>query len=351
MDLSFTQKRLLNDYQTRINDKRNTRVSDMARDKLKNWANETKSTPMLKIRMIDAAYPNPSKTVVLNIWNFAEDAVEIRENTFVEVKKATAKDKLGNDILITAIGSSSIREISKKPIELHKQYQSRLIPLAELDLQTFKPAFNELDTIGYVFQVGEVNNSQFQSVFIVDAQKHILCIKFWKGAAHYAYEDVVQEGRFLIICHMDWRPRNNSYSKNIPQAFVNEYTTFTECAKSKERSCALNDLRDDFGKLNVDEYITECRNQLHTDVSGLNSTTTPLRPTNFNSSYRTPNQPSTSKQAAVVEKIIRLNASGYAPRHNYNLGARQSMRKNLKTPLRSPAPAAGNLTPRNENRQ
>lgn len=315
-------------------------VDARAKAKLEEWTNEKKSTSMLKIRLIDSEMPNTSKTAILNIWNVNEDAIDLRENTFVEIQKASAKNMRGRDILITANGLTSIREIHRRLETQHDNFRRTLTLLSEIDPQIFKPQFNEFDTIGYVFEMGEENPGHFQSVFIVDDQHHILCIKFWNGVSHYAYEDVVQIGRFLVVNHLDWRPHCRIRSSNIPQAFASEYTIFTECSKSKEAEIAMKNLRDRFDRLRVDEYIAECRSRLYKDVSiGTENVTTPLRPTNLNRSNLNRSQDighSPGVQIPVEERIARLNVYGNLPApKNIYLGTRHNLRKQFKTPVRN----------------
>lgn len=349
----MTQKQLLHDHQTLINDEKINKINKLASEKLKNWSTVVKTTPVLKIRLIDAKAPTICKMAILNIWNVTEDMVDIRENTFIEVQKAMAKNMSGRDVLITAYGSSSIRALPGHSAEQYASFRRKLTNLNEIDIRTFKPLFNEFDTIGYVLEMSEANPGQFQSVFVIDAHKNFLCIKFWHSVTHYGYDDVVQTGRFLCISHLDWRPQHSTNRNNLPQAFANEYTTFTENPKDKVNSNALESLRQEFRTLCLDDYITECRSELDKDVSNAsNNAITPLRPSNLNVNNlsRTPVDYSPSPSQSVEMRISRLQAYGElaAPSKNIYLGTRQRLRP--KIPKNS-ALAAGNLTPRNRNQE
>lgn len=356
----MTQKQLLQNHQTLMNDKKTDRIHKLAREKLKNWSSVAKTTPKLKVRLIDAQNPTISKMAILDIWNASEDMIDIRENTFVEIRQAMAKGKCGRNILITTYGTSSIRELSDYQTERHANFRRKLTNLHEIDARTFKPLFHEFDTLGYVVEMSEAIPGQFQSIFFIDANKNFLCIKFWHSVKEYGYDDVVQTGRFLYISQLDWRPQHTTNRNNFPQAFANEYTMFTENPKDKEKSNALETLRQEFRTLDLGNYISECRSELDKDVSNISNVsnmdnTTPLRPRNLNLNNvtRTPIDCSCSPSQSVENRISRLRSYGDLPapsKHIY-LGVRQRMRTKIRTTVRDSGSDAGNSTPRNENQE
>lgn len=355
MDLTLTQKRILNDYQERIFDEKMSRVANIAKDRLNAWAKEMKSTPMLKVRLIDVLSPNSSKTAILTIWNASEESVDIHENSVIEIQKVVAKNMFGRHITINANNASSIREMPSRSQLNYDNFMRRLTPLSQIDPQNFKPQFNELDTIGYVFEIGDSVLGQFQSIFIVNGQKKILCLKCWEGITKYAYDDIVQVGKLLIINHLDWRPQYRTVQNtNIPQAFVTEYTIFTECAKSKKHSMELSKIQDELARRNLDDYIAECKQVLIKDST--TNTVTPLKPTNMNMTMmRTTREllPNISPLAVPVEeRISRLNAYGnLPPPKSIYLGTRQNfrIRGRIRTPQRSAVPSSSYSTSRDKD--
>lgn len=357
----MTQKQLLQDHQTLINDKKAARIHKLASEKLKNWSTATKTTPMLKLRLIDAQNPTISKMATLNIWNATEDMIDIHENTFIEIQKAMAKGMCGRDILITAYGTSSIRELSNCPAQQHMNLRRKLTNLHEIDARTFKPLFNEFDTIGYVLEMTEATTGQFQSIFFIDAHKNFLCIKFWHSVKEYGYDDIVQMGRFLCINNLDWRPQHTTNRNNFPQAFAKDYTMFTENPKDKDKVNALERLRQKFQTLNLDNYITECRSELDKDFLNISNVsnmahTTPLRPSNLNLNNltRTPiDCSSPSPSQSVENRISRLRTYGDLPapsKHIY-LGTRQRLGTKFRTPVRNSPSDVGNSIPQNKNQE
>lgn len=354
----MSQRQLLQNHQALMNDKKSARIHQLASEKLKNWSTVAKTTPMLKVRLIDAKNPTISKMVILNIWNATEDMIDIRENTFIEIQKVLAKGMCGRDILITTYGTSSIRELSDYPTEKHMNLRRKLTNLYEIDARTFKPLFNEFDTVGYVLEMSEANPGQFQSIFFIDAHKNFLCIKFWHSVKEYGYDDVVQMGRFLCINHLDWRPQHTTNRNNFTQAFANEFTMFTENPKDKEKSNALERLRQEFRTLDLDNYISECRSELDKDAPNIsnvsNIATTPLRPSNLNLNNvaRTPIECSPSPSQSVENRISRLRSYGdlAVPSKHIYLGTRQRLgTKFKKTPVRKSVSDADNSTSQNEN--
>lgn len=262
-DLTSTQKRILDDFQTKFNDTKQSKIEKIFKEKMDACENKATSTPLQKLRLIDASTPCASKTVILSIWNADDSYSTLRENKFLDIKYVTANGMRGKDVQIVAGNSTQIREIhSLKPLPAHDAFARKLTLIAEIEPAQFKPAFNEFDTIGFVLKVEDPIPKQYQSVFIVDANANIFCIRFWDCIQHYAYEDIVQVNKFLVITQLEWRANNRLNRNNIPQAYANELTTFSESPKSVERASALQTLKDEFDCLNLSEYLELCRQKI-----------------------------------------------------------------------------------------
>lgn len=227
------------------------------------FENKDTSTALQKLRLIDASTPSASKTVILSIWNANDSYSTLRENTFLDIKYVTANGMRAKDVQIVAGNSTQMREIhSLKPLPAHDAFARKLTSIAEIDPAQFKPAFNEFDTLGFVLKVEDPIPKQYQSVFIVDAKANIFCIRFWDCIQQYAYEDIVQVNKFLVITQLEWRAQNRLNRNYIPQAYANELTTFSESPKSVERASALQILKDEFDCLNLSEYLEICRQKI-----------------------------------------------------------------------------------------
>lgn len=351
MDMTATQKRLLNDYQMKFTDTKQNKIAAIVREKLDAIENATTSMPLQKVRLIDANAPCASKTVIMSIWKPNESYTALRENTFLDMRYVTANGMRGKDVQIFAGNLTQLREIQSAASTAHEAFVRRLIPLASIDPQQFKPPFNEFDTIGFVLKVEDPLPNQFQSVFIVDAERNIFCIKFWGSIQNYAYDDIVQVNKFVMINQLDWRPNNRLNRHCIPQAFVTETTTFSESPKSHERSAALNGLRAQFDRFDLSEYAEICCQkiedaQANKENSSMNhssreSTWSKPVDSSLNQSMLNRTTPGLSTGGQILgikEKIDRLRNVGSPPafRSSYLNSTRtpEVARKPFKNPIK-----------------
>lgn len=341
MDLSTTQIKLLEDYQSKRNEEKQNKISAIVHKKLDAMGSTTKSTPLQKVRLIDATSPCASKTVILSIWNAGEAYATLRENTFLDIQNVTANGLRGKDVQLTASNYTVIREVRLSPTASHATFARRLTPLAEIDPQRFQPHFNEFDTIGFVLKVEEVvPNFPFQSVFIVDAFRNILCIKFWNSIQQYAYDDIVQVNKFLVINQLEWRPQNRFNRNGVTQAFVTELTTFSESPKSEERRLALSDFKQKIDQMDLNEFIESCCEKLG-DGTQANKENTSAN-ISLNSSLNqtiinrtgTIASPAVKSPSMLLQRVDRLRNYGTPPpfRSSYRTQTPNGSRKPFKTP-------------------
>lgn len=345
LDLSSDQRRLLEDYQSKRLEEKENKISSIIRDKMGSVMNGTKSRPLKKVRLIDMSDPCATKTAILSIWNADESYDTLCEKTFVDLRYVTASGRRLKDIQLTANSFTKMKQIRMAPSSLLKTFDRKLISLAEIYVPQFQPHFNELDTFGVVVKVEEVvSNYPFQLVYIADAQKNMLCIKFWKNIRYYAYDDIVQVNRFLAISQLDWRPIENAdrISRNsIPHAFVNELSTITENPKPAERSLALASLRDQIDQIDFTGYIEDCCEKIRECTQGNKENSV------SNISSKTLNTSLNQTRAAtspgynssvLMEKITRLQNYGTPPPHRVSYICTKrtpgSVRKPFKVPSR-----------------
>lgn len=271
LDLTSAQKKSLTDYQTKFTEEQRNKIEAMVKKKLDAFddGGPAKSTPLQKIRLIDASQPKAQKTAILSIWNFDDDhndsQIAFRENTLLDIRCVTVNGMRGKDLLLTAGRNKTIlREVrplptSTLPTIVHSAFSRQLTPIAEIDAEQFKPNFNEFDTLGLIVEVENAMSSQhYQSIFVADANKNLLCLKFWNGVRHYAYENIVKVGAIVVICQLDWRPHSRMNFNGLPQAFVSDITTFSENPKSDERIYAMRCLCNELDCIVLKEFIDEC---------------------------------------------------------------------------------------------
>ncbi|XP_055298037.1 uncharacterized protein LOC129566276 [Sitodiplosis mosellana] len=346
MDLSTTQIKLLEDYQTKLSDEKQNKIKAIVHEKLIAMGNPTRSVSLQKLRLIDATSPCATKSAILSIWNAGDAYASLRENTFLDLHNVTANGVRGKDLQLTASNFTSIRPVQLSPLSSHATFARKLTPLAELDPYRFHPHFNEFDTLGFVLKVEDiVPNFPFQSVFIVDAFRNILCIKFWGNIQQHAYDDIVRVNKFLVISQLEWRPHNRFNRTGVTQAFVTELTTFSESPKLAERSLALDDLREKIEQMDMNEFIEGCCNKLGEGVHANkeNSTSNISSNSTLNQSMviRTGAiaSPAIQSPTVIMQKVDRLRHVGSPPpfRSSYlqNGQTPNGSRKPFKTPSRA----------------
>lgn len=338
----------MTDYQTKFYDEKHNKIEAIVKEKLGAFESPVKSTALQKIRLIDVTSPDPLKTAILSIWNVNDSHFSINENSFLDMRNVTANGMRGKDIQLSANSLATLREVNLMSSTVHEAYKRSLIQLNDIDPQCFRPHFNEFDTIGMVLKIDDIIPNQFQCVFIADAMHHILCIKFWGSIAQFAYDDIVQERKFIAINHLEWRTFNRFNQNGIPQAFVTEITTISESPKSLERATALKRLKEQFDQLDLDTYIDECLDKLTQNVQANKENTTlniveKSHESTSNQSLLSRTAPASSgagKQVlGVQQKIDRLRNYGSPPpfRGSYIQNEKHNLtgsRKPFKNPTR-----------------
>lgn len=332
MDLTLTQKRLLENYQSKVNEERMNRIDRIVREKLSE-ATQRKTSSMLKVRIIDATDPKSTKSPILCIWNADVEQCALYENMLVDMRSVIGNGMRGRDIKLISGKFSTFFEIKSRPIDALDEYKRKLTFLAEItNPESFQPFFNEFDTVGYCFEIDESISGQFQSVFIVDAHKNILCLKFWNGVQAYAYDDIVCVGKFLIFSNLDWRPHNCKNANGFVQAYPTEYTICSECPKSDDRKNAFDHLRNEFKAIDLDQYTNAC-----CEIVRNKNANTPLKPANSTINHRIPAAECSSAAIASHSAKSDRRQSEQIPQYENDLPLLQGFyasARATKTPLR-----------------
>lgn len=346
MDLTATQKKLLTDYQTKLYADKQNKIDAIFREKLKASDGPAKSTALQKIRLIDASTPNADKTAILSIWNANDAHVSLRENTWLDLQYVTTSMR-GKDMLLMTTSMSILREIkSANASTVHCASKRKLTAIADIDAYQFKPHFNEFDTLGVVVKVDEIMSEHTQSVFLADAQQNLLCMKFWAGIQHYAYDDVVRVGHMIVVCQLAWRTYSRFNLNGIPQAFVTELTTFSANPKSTDRLYSLNCMREQFGCIDLSEFIDECDTKLgqnnHSNKENSmadNSTNSTFNSTNQSMHNRTnpiisPAPPTNRTNSKRIERLLQYGSP--PPLSKSYLKTHKNDRKMVNKPFKNP---------------
>lgn len=347
MDLSISQIKLLEDYQTKINDEKQNKIRAIVQEKLKRMGNPTTTTPLQKVRLIDTTSPCATKTAILSIWNAGESYATLRENICLDLQNVITNSNRGKDMQLSASSYTVIRQDHSISSSQHISFARKLTPIAEINPHCFQPHFNEFDTLGFVLKIEDVTpNYAFQSVYIVDASRNVLCIQFWGSIEQCAYDDIVQASRYIVVSHLEWR-RHNRYNRNgITQAFVTELTTFSESPKSEQRLSALADLKEKIDRMDMNEFIKGCCEKLgegaqaNKENSNANiSSNWSINQTITNRSGAIASPAVQSPSALVVQKIDRLRQYGSPPAFRSSYLNKSNTPNGSRKPFKCPSRA------------
>lgn len=265
---------------------------------------------MLKIRVTDAKRPG-EKTALVSIWSPSECLTStIREGQSFEMLDTIASGLRWTELQITAGQRSCFRSITCATLPEHEHLARVYSPIATIEPETFKPMFNEFDTVGYVIAIEDQCHQKFQPAFVADADGNLLCVNFWIGAKDYAYDDVVRPGKFIAISHIEWRPTSQMKYSRIPQAYATSSTTFTEKPASSHLKSPFRGLRDAFESMaDANGFVEQCRERIES-AALVKSTATPGRSNNSFSSNAMPSPITPNPRSAITNTPTGVSSGG-----------------------------------------
>lgn len=333
---------MVNGYREKIQQEKNNEISLRVKEKFDKRAQNSKATPLLKIRIVDCDRPATSRSAILSIWNADECNFDLRENSFVEMSSVSANGLRGKDLLLTANRRTKIRNIETQTMtDAHITIRRKCYQLVDINGDSFKPSFNEFDVVAYVLHIEPVADSNFQIVSFVDSRANILHVKFWQGLKRYAFDDVIEEGKLLAIGNLEWRPLDGKSQHGWPQAFVTDLTTFSANPKSHAMTERLRQLTECFGRMpNKAAYVEECLSLVHArrDVGNVSTdSTTVLSISNSSLTNRTLNTSKMEKasKSRAKMKIDRLKVYKSPPTSPAMPVTKRSI-STLRRPFKSP---------------
>ncbi|XP_065092081.1 breast cancer type 2 susceptibility protein homolog [Ochlerotatus camptorhynchus] len=278
VELSATQREVIMDHQRRKQEECLQEVNRRVKERMNCQVSKRKVSSLLKVRVVDAR--KPEKVLLLSIWRPPEDLCEmLLEQKAFEIRNATANGTRNGEVQLTTGKNSSFQPLSRQFCELPGQLLRQLTRIADIEFSSFRPYFNEFDTVGVVVQIGTLESKKFQTVYVSDAEMNLLCVNFWSGIKEYAYEDVIKERTVLCISNLQWRTIN-AFSV-IPNSFATEYTTFSEHSKSEQSSEELQRLHVILNGINQDDFYEQCKIKIvelkDKKLPRTNSFNTPIR--------------------------------------------------------------------------
>lgn len=235
-------------------------------------------TRLLKVRVMDAR--TPDKILLLSIWRPPEDLTEIiQESKMLEVGNAKANGTRNGELQLIAGTTCSYNVLKGPQIRFPIKQFRKLTKLAEIDHATFRPQFNEFDTIGVVIQVGDFEPKKFQQVYIADLSMNLLCVNFWSGIREFAYEDVVKQRTVICITNLQWR--TISTLSVIPNAFTSECTVYSESSNADHFIDELRNFHSSLAAIDTELFYNQCLQKIQSfkdrKLSRTTSNNTPLQ--------------------------------------------------------------------------
>ncbi|EAT37937.1 AAEL010133-PA [Aedes aegypti] len=351
IELTSTQREAIMDHQRRKQEECIQEVNRRIKERMSSGESKRKVSSLLKMRITDAR--KPEKVLLLSIWRPPEELCDLFQETKVlEIRNVTANGTRNGEVQLTAGKNSSFKPLDQRQRELPVQQMRTLTRIADIETSNFRPMFNEFDTIGIVILVGAIESKKFQTVYLADIDKNLLCVNFWSGIKEYAYEDVVRERVVLCISNLQWRTINAL--SVIPTAFATEYTTFSEHSKSKHFVEEFQSLHATLKDVNLEVFYDECRfkiaelkdkklpryNGFQTPLRK-SSTTTPMRcipGASMNANTATPSDfsPGVGQPVSLQKRKLEQLAAYNSPPKLSPIIMRYNprVRKNFKTPAK-----------------
>ncbi|XP_055529960.1 breast cancer type 2 susceptibility protein homolog [Wyeomyia smithii] len=351
-DLTVTQHATVIEHQRRQQEELSNEINRRVRERIGNQTvTNRKVSPLLKIRIMDCR--KPEKVLLLSIWRPPDDIGEImQEGKSVEILNATANGTRNGEVQLTTGKNSTYRMIDTQQFQFREDVFRNLTRIAEIKNTTFRPPFNEFDTVGIIVQVGSSEKKKFQTVYLADTAMNLLCVNFWNGIIEYAYEDVVKERVLLCISNLQWRTINALSS--IPNSFATEYTVFSEHPKASHFSEELNNMHSFLSDIDLNAFQLECCSRIselkEKKLTRCNSMNTPgrtadvstpvrtvLSNTNFSAKTPVDFSPGVGQPMSIQKQKIQLLAAAYKSPPKLTpiiMRSNPRVRKNFRLPIK-----------------
>ncbi|KAF9412856.1 hypothetical protein HW555_008760, partial [Spodoptera exigua] len=270
--LTSTQAKLLEGHTSKQRDRLLQDVQKRVREKMEKVGVQVSRNVvmLLKIRVAGISDRNGVEISkgLMSIWKPADSVTDmIKEGVWIDVLNVVPTAMRYNEIQISA-GRQSIFSISKfKEPEILKHYtkilKRNIYAIQQLvQNPSMSTDYNEIDTIGFIFLIDpsildfDSTKQPFQSVYLSDANKNIICINFWGGLKKFGYENVLDTGQIIYCGNLQKRAGNTR--KSIPQYRVTEFSYFTKTPKNECARNLVHDLTKKFNTLDRRKFCEDC---------------------------------------------------------------------------------------------
>lgn len=262
------------------------KVSVRLKEKMSHITMGIKYTPVLKLRIADCDEPleRSNKSVaILSIYNPAEDILdELKEKSSFLIFNLNARGTRSNEKQLSTTNLTHFKKASNTSHINISRFERHCTNIAEMVQSKFEPLFNEIDTVGLIVCIDDINAQNFQSVYLADEKHNMICINFWNGLATFAYDNLIEIGKILAVNNLRKRMATKLATK-IPIFFATELSTFTIYPKSMDTQHIQKFFINNFTDLNTkNHYISECMqiiNKFKTESNCMrrsNSTPSPI---------------------------------------------------------------------------
>jgi len=193
------------------------------------------ATPVLKVRVEDKSGGVCSGLVT--VWRPGQVWVDMQEGKSVGLTGAQVNRVDGHTVHLTMGKHAQVEELVNQTVS-----STRII--SELDAVCqpgFRPAFNELDLVVVVLDVGLAKEGSFQTITLTDASMASVKLLVWGGVAGAGVHDL-QPGQVVSCKNLEWRSSSIS-SWPLPSIYMTEHSVLSLHPRDQMHSLAVQQLQ------------------------------------------------------------------------------------------------------------
>ncbi|XP_066949645.1 breast cancer type 2 susceptibility protein-like isoform X2 [Macrobrachium rosenbergii] len=159
------------------------------------------AVPVLKIRVMDTN----GSCAILSVWRPSEELQQtLLEGKIFRIFYVVAAGYRRDCLQLTATRQTRWEDIGTETDHSFPDCCRHATPLCLTLSETLQPAWNEVDVVGVVFRIGQMDQGS-QLVHIVDHHINILALRFWGGLKECGVEDIVSCESIVSVSNGSWR--------------------------------------------------------------------------------------------------------------------------------------------------
>ncbi|KAH0625067.1 hypothetical protein JD844_033125 [Phrynosoma platyrhinos] len=248
---SEEQLKALNSHRQMVNDKKRAQIEVEFKKAVESAEQDKHSscrrdvTTLIKLRIVDYRKDKRGKEVILNIWRpSAHVCTLLKEGNRYRVFQVAASPSKGRSeaatIQLTATKKTQYLQLPVRQEILLQVYRPReCLRFSELLLESFQPAYSEVDLVGYVVSLRK--GTGFSTlVYLSDKDHNLIAVHICTDLKQFAIEDIIIPSVLISATNLQWRPK---FCSNIPTLFAGELSTFSSNPKETHLQGIYNELR------------------------------------------------------------------------------------------------------------